>query len=78
MDDSAGAGHATEEVADFAASGFIFRDTVHIIEQEDPQGGVSCVFTFRSSAGISQCHAHGLRAVRVHDLFAVSALQCKA
>jgi hypothetical protein len=42
----AGAAQATEEVADFAASGLIFKDTVHVIEQEDPQGegmSLTCV-----------------------------------
>ena len=76
--DSAGAGQATEEVADFAASGFIFRDTVHIIEQEDPQGGVLRMSTFRSSVGISHRHVHDVSVVRFHDLCAVSGLQCKA
>ena len=78
VDGSAGAGLATEEVADFAASGFIFRDTVHIIEQEDPQGGFRCASTLRSSAGMSHSHVHALSAVYVPNLCAVSASQCKA
>lgn len=34
---SAGMAHATEKVADFTASGFLFKDSVNVIAQEDPQ-----------------------------------------
>lgn len=34
----AGMAHATEKVADFTASGFLFKDSVNVIAQEDPQG----------------------------------------